>query len=107
MPANSDFSTFNIPLTFDNLIDLSDSGTNDLAATLADVTELRVLHNPLAQASPNGPAPAPAGAAAIGDLLNPIAGTLLIDNITAVPEPGTLVLLALSCGYIAAKRRRR
>lgn len=65
----------------------SDGGTN-AAATLAGVTEMRILH------SPN---PDHTGAA--------LSGTMLVDNVTAVPEPSALILLA--CSPLFLKRKRR
>ena len=62
-------------------------------ALLAGVTELRLFHNPAPDfpPPPNGP---PAIAATVG-----------IDNIRAIPEPGTLLLLAAGAGGLIRRRR--
>jgi hypothetical protein len=65
----------------------SDGGTN-AAATLGGVTEMRILHSPL---------PDHTGFA--------ISSTMLVDNVTAVPEPSALLLLA--CSPLFLKRKRR
>lgn len=69
-------------------------GANNPSATLGNVTQLRLLHNPVA--SIRG---ATVGAAA------PFAAFLQADNITATPEPATLGLMALA-GLCLARRRR-
>lgn len=61
------------------------SGT--AAATLSNVRQLRLMHNP----DPTFPPP-------------PIVGTLGVDNIRAVPEPATLAVVGLA---VLAIRRRR
>ena len=58
------------------------------AATLADVTEMRILHSP---------DPDHTGVA--------LSSTMLIDNLTAVPEPSALILLAWSPLFLKRKRR--
>jgi hypothetical protein len=65
----------------------SDGGTS-AAATLADVTEMRILHSP---------SPDHTGVA--------LSSTMLIDNVTAVPEPPALFLLAGSPLFLKRKRR--
>lgn len=67
----------------------------DVDALLAGVTELRLFHNP----APDFPPP-PQGPPAI-------AATVGIDNITAIPEPATLILLAAGAGGLIRGRRRR
>jgi hypothetical protein len=64
------------------------SGAN-AAATLANVTELRLFHND----SPSFPPGA-------------VLATLGIDNISAVPEPGPLALWAAAAGLGFVMRRR-
>lgn len=63
----------------------------DLNETLADLPRLMIRHQ---EGEPGG----------IGAPL-PFAGAMGLDNITALPEPGTIALLSL--GGLAALRRRR
>lgn len=66
-------------------------GTATLEATLAAVTRLLLRHDDDPISEPG--------------LANPVSATLGIDNITAVPEPASGLLLAL--GLIALATRRR
>ena len=68
--------------------DLTAVGGTDAAATLANVSELRLLHNDVPSF--------------VGGTIDAQIG---VDNIQAVPEPATLSLLAL--GGMALLRRRR
>lgn len=70
------------------------SGGTDAAATLANVTELRLLHNP-----------SPTHRGAVFGRTAPFPGFLNADNLTAVPEPGASLLLGL--GSLAVLRRRQ
>jgi hypothetical protein len=68
------------------------TGGLDLSATLSAVSELRILHNPVAS---TGPPPQ-------------LLAQLGVDNLTAVPEPATVILLAfggLSLAVFAWRRR--
>lgn len=65
------------------------AGVADHATSLQAVTELRVLHNPN---------PDFRGA--------PVAGTLLVGTVTAVPEPGTATLVLLGGAVLLLSRRR-
>lgn len=61
----------------------------DAGATLAGVTQLRILHNP-----------------DHGDARGAVAtAALRVDNITAVPEPGLGALIAVSFGMFAFRKR--
>lgn len=64
------------------------SGSDSLATVLGDVGELRILSS--------------VSATYIGDVLT---GTLGMDNLTAVPEPASALLLALG-GWLGLHRRR-
>lgn len=64
--------------------DLTAVGGTDVMATLADVTQLRILHNPVAAFE---------GETVGADPLSPVVGQLFVDNITAVPEPNSLVAM--------------
>lgn len=83
------------------------AGTDSFEDTLASIQQLRIFHNPLVVASPFGLA----GADAIGGLANPVAGSLLIDNVvaaSAIPEPTSLPMLLLAvAGYATTKRNRK
>jgi hypothetical protein len=79
--------------------DLSESalvrtrGSATFTATLADVSRLLLRHDPDPLSSPG--------------VQNPVTGTLGIDNVTAVPEPGTGVLVITGLAALAASRRER
>lgn len=70
-------------------------GTVDdtLAETLADVARLLLRHDPDPLSPPQEQ--------------NPVTAMLGIDNITAVPEPGSGLLVATGLAAIAARRRPR
>ena len=68
-------------------------GADSLAQTLAGVSKLLLRHDP-DPLSPPGEQ-------------NPVTATLGIDNITAVPEPGTALLVATGLAAIAVRRRPR
>ena len=70
--------------------DFTDFAGSDVEKALKDVTQLRILHSP--------------SQSFLGSF--GIAGFQL-DNITAVPEPGCLALLAAGCLLTARVRRRR
>ena len=82
-------------------------GTASFTETISNVQQLRIFHNPAVVASPFGLA----GADAIGGLQNPVAGTLLIDNVifssTAVPEPSALSLMVGALIAQVSRRRKR
>jgi hypothetical protein len=61
----------------------------DVDATLAAVSQIRILHNPT-------------GGSVIGQQAN---ATLRIDNITAVPEPKATLLIALSLVFLTKRKR--
>jgi len=70
--------------------DLTSVGGADVDATLADVTELRILHA--------------ANPAFIADVIE---AQLLVDNIVAVPEPSVLPLIAVGSACLIALQRLR
>lgn len=63
--------------------------TGSVTAALSQTTALRIIHSP-----------------SVSDA-TPVVGKLGIDNIQAVPEPSTLVLLAAGFALLAAKRLAR
>jgi hypothetical protein len=67
-------------------------GTDSLAQTLAGVTRLLLRHDP-------DPVSAPGGH-------NPVTALLGIDDVTAVPEPGTGGLVVAGLAALAARGRR-
>lgn len=72
-----------------DLIHESGTGTGVLADTLADVQQIRFIHNPN---------PGYRGIQA--------PGSFGLDNITSIPEPSTAGLALLAGGLLAGKRRR-
>jgi hypothetical protein len=68
-------------------------GIGTLDQTLADTNTLLIRHDP-DPLSPPGQQ-------------NPVTATLGIDNVTAVPEPGTAILVAAGVAMLAGGRRRR
>jgi hypothetical protein len=79
-------------LLIDNASLTRTAGTGTLAQTLANVTQVLLRHDP-------DPISAPMQG-------NPVAATLGIDNITAVPEPATGLLVALGLAALAGSRQR-
>jgi len=89
LPASSGW----LPASF--LLGAGDlTGGVDYDATLGHVTRLRLIHNPSASPFPSS--------------IPPVVAQLGVDNITAVPEPATLLLLAIGglCLLGHALRRR-
>ena len=78
----------------------SSAGSDDLTTTLGGVTELRILSSALLPTVGSG-----GSGGARGDV---IAATLGIDNITAIPEPSTMVLsgFAVCIGMITVRRNK-
>lgn len=74
--------------------DLIAVGGSDALQTLGGVSELRILHNPT---------PSIRGATVGG--ASPFAASLLVDNITALPEPATWMMLTLSAVLLPRRRR--
>lgn len=89
LAPNSDWQTVYFGLTSSDMTAVD--GGFDLDLTLASVQRMMIRHQP---GEPGGIGAPP-----------PIAATLGIDNITSVPEPATLGLVAL--GALVLIRRRR
>lgn len=68
---------------------VSVAGSATYAQTITDVGRMMFRHDP-------------GGPSAQG---SPIAGQLGIDNVRAVPEPASLLVLALGAGWVARRRR--
>ena len=87
LTAFQDWTHFRIP------IDAAGFASANAAVALANVSEIRLLHNPQATNSRFSPF---------------VSAQLGIDNVRAVPEPSTLLLLAAGfAGLAAAPRSRR
>ena len=91
LPAQSGWVTAEFVLSELSLV--RTRGTDSLASTLAGVTRLLLRHDP-------DPVSAPG-------VQNPVTGLLGIDDVTAVPEPGTACLVASGLAALAARRGRR
>jgi len=93
--------TFNLnPIDFTTVL-----GNDTFSNGLTDVTQIRILHNPIASGGGVGAV----GAPVLDVNGSPIVATLQIDNfqvVSAVPEPSCLSLL-LGLGGVLAFRRRR
>jgi hypothetical protein len=89
LAAASGWVTADFALDVASLTRVSGSGT--LAQTLADVTALLLRHD----ADPISPP----------GVANPVTATLGIDDIKAIPEPASGLLLALGIGALAARRQ--
>ncbi len=76
--------------------DLLPADGTDVNQTLGGVTKLRLLHNPVASVAG---AVVPGGGSVF-------AASLLADNITAVPEPATWMLLTFGALMMPLRRRR-
>jgi len=91
LPAASGWASVEFGLGAADLTQTFGGGT--LAQTLADVTILLIRHDP-DPISPSGEQ-------------NPVTGTLGIDNVIALPEPGSTLLLATGLTALALARARR
>jgi hypothetical protein len=95
VPTGSDWTTIVFPVTLNDLVS---GGLGTVAGALADTNTLRIFHNP----EPSFPGPN------VGIPL--VDASLGVDNITAlaIPEPGTISLLAGGLlALLAARRFRR
>ena len=86
IPAFAGWSNHDFDIQASALV--ASAGGNNAAATLANVTEMRILHSP---------DPDHTGVT--------LSSTMLIDNVTAVPEPSALILLAWCPLFLKRKRR--
>jgi hypothetical protein len=86
LAALQDWTHFRIP------VDAAAFAGTNVATALASATELRILHNPQATVSVTAPS---------------IDARLGVDNVTAVPEPSTLLLAAAGLAALAAGPRGR
>ena len=89
-PGDRGTFTFNL----DNA-SLGAAGGNNLATALADVTQIRILHNPSSGSY--------LGAA--------VAGSFTVDNIrlltaTAIPEPSSSLMLLLGSAILFKRKRQ-
>ncbi len=91
LPAGSDWTEVVFSIAPEDLTVVD----GDVETLLAGVTELRLFHNP----APDFPPP-PQGPPSI-------VATVGIDDITAIPEPATFLLLAAGAGELIRRRRRR
>jgi hypothetical protein len=91
LPGGSDWERVSFSIAPADLTALPGLGT--AVGALSNVHELRIFHNPAPFFVPT---------------LNPaVVATLGVDNITAVPEPATLMLLASAAAFGAHRRRAR
>lgn len=88
--AQSDWQTVTFSLAASDL----DANGGSVQATLANVSQLRIFHG--IPTGAGSPFPGPAIAAILG-----------VDNITAVPEAGTWVMLATGLGLLGLTAIRR
>ena len=86
LPVGGDWQSMFFSIDVDTLI-----GDGDVTETLSDVRQIRIFHNP----DPSFPGPFAVGAG------------MDIDSIQAVPEPGGMLVLALSGGLLLLWRHRR
>ncbi|MDH3459921.1 MAG: PEP-CTERM sorting domain-containing protein, partial [Burkholderiaceae bacterium] len=68
------------------------TGSANAAATLSNVAQVRLYHSPGGGPAPNGP---------------DVAAQLGLDNVTAVPEPQTGLMLAAGLATLVAGKRVR
>ena len=87
LPAGNGWGTYQFPIEAADWTSVS--GGSNIGTPLAGATELRIVNNP-------SPSFIGVGASA----------TLLVDNIDAVPEPGTFGLLAVAGMVWVCSRRR-
>ena len=85
VPAQSGWLSLKFPFTIADLT----AGAGSVLTALTHATELRIFHSPAAGF------PGPAVVASLG-----------VDNITAAPVPGTLLLLGSGLGLLAWRRFR-
>jgi hypothetical protein len=91
LPASSGWVS--VEFVLDDVALTQTSGFATLEDTLANVNTVLIRHDPDPLSPPGTP--------------NPVTGTLGIDNITALPEPGLLPVLAAGSALLRQLRTRR
>ena len=94
LPAGSGWTWINFPIVPSALGPGPFGGT--VEGALANAMEFRIFHNP--EFGFQGPG---------GNAVPSVIGTLDIDNVTATPEPGTILLVGTGVAALVARRRKK